>query len=80
MEEKIIDIIRQIFNPDINVIINVDMQLSALPIDSIRFIKLVVSLENEFNFEFDNEKLLISEFKTIKSIVEYVEFKAQYNY
>jgi acyl carrier protein len=46
-------------------------------VDSITFITIVVALEGDFNFEFDDEKLLRTEFPTIKSMVEYVDSKVQ---
>lgn len=44
-------------------------------IDSITFIRIVVALESEFGFEFDDEMLLITQFPTIKSMIEYVASK-----
>lgn len=57
--------------------IKVDQPLSELDLDSINFVKLVIALEAEFDFEFDDDKLLISEFPTVRSLVEYVEEKTQ---
>jgi len=51
--------------------------LIAIGFDSITFIKTIVALENEFDFEFDDDKLLFTEFPTIKSMVEYVESKVE---
>jgi len=47
----------------------------SVGIDSITFITIIVSLEEKFGFEFDNEMLLITAFPTIKSMVDYVELK-----
>lgn len=55
--------------------IRFDAPLSELDLDSINFVKLVIILEMEFNFEFDDDKLLISEFPTVQSLVEYVDEK-----
>lgn len=44
-------------------------------VDSITFVNLVVALESEFNFEWDDEMLLITAFSTIRSMVEYVDSK-----
>lgn len=55
--------------------ISVDTELSSIGIDSLTFIKLVVALECEFDFEFDDEKLVIKEFQTIKSLINYTEKK-----
>lgn len=57
--------------------IKVDQPLSELDLDSINFVKLVIALEAEFDFEFDDDKLLVSEFPTVRSLVEYVEEKTQ---
>lgn len=44
-------------------------------VDSITFINIVVALESEFDFEFDDDMLLLTKFDTIKSMLEYVEIK-----
>ena len=48
---------------------------SSIDVDSITFITIIVELEKEFDFEFDDEMLLITKFPTVKSMVEYVESK-----
>lgn len=55
--------------------ISLETEFSSIGLDSITFIKIVVALEGEFSFEFDDEMLLITAFSTIKSMVEYVESK-----
>jgi len=57
--------------PD-NLNIKIDDKLQDLNINSITFIQIIVSLENEFDFEFEDEKLLFKEFPTVKSMVDYV--------
>lgn len=49
--------------------------LGEVGIDSITFVALVVALENEFDFEWDNEMLLLTAFSTVKSIIDYVELE-----
>ena len=56
--------------------VSLDMDFNSIGLDSITFIKTIVALECEFDFEFDDEMLLITKFPTIKSMVEYVESKA----
>lgn len=56
-----------------------DTDFAGVGIDSITFIKVIVALEGEFNFEFDDEMLLITAFPTIRTMVEYVESKASTN-
>ena len=46
--------------------------LQNLEVNSITFIQIIVALENEFDFEFEDEKLLFAEFPAIKDIVDYV--------
>lgn len=53
--------------------INIDTDLSSVGIDSITFVSIVISLEAEFDFEWEDQMLLITAFRTIKSMVEYVE-------
>lgn len=55
--------------------VSLDMDLNSTVIDSITFIKTVVALEGEFDFEFDDDMLLITWFPTVRSMVEYVESK-----
>jgi len=55
--------------------ISLDMDFNSIGLDSITFIKTIVALESEFDFEFDDEMLLITKFPTIRSMVEYVESK-----
>lgn len=44
-------------------------------VDSITFVKMVISLENEFDIEFDVDMLFVAKFPTIKSIAEYIKSK-----
>ena len=55
--------------------IRLDTDLLSAGIDSITFITTIVSLEEKFGFEFDDEMLLITAFPTIKSMVDYVASK-----
>lgn len=75
MEQKIINLIYQAINPENNTVISIDTPFSELPYDSIKFLKMVVALEREFNFEFDDDKLLIKQFPTVRSVIKYVYLK-----
>lgn len=57
--------------------VSFDTDFSSVGLDSITFITTIVALEGEFDFEFDDEMLLITKFPTIRSMVEYVESKVQ---
>jgi len=52
-----------------------DTKLDDSNIDSIKFIEIVVALEIEFDFEFEDEMLLLSNFDTVSSMIEYVASK-----
>lgn len=56
--------------------ISLDMDFKSIGLDSITFLKTIVALECEFDFEFDNDMLLNTKFPTVKSMVKYVEAKA----
>ncbi len=53
--------------------IGVDRSLVDLGINSITLIKIIVSIEDEFKFEFGNEDLDANKFPTLKSLISYVE-------
>lgn len=55
--------------------VTIDTALSSVGIDSITFVKIVVSLEEAFDFEFDDEMLLFTAFPTLRSMINYVESK-----
>jgi len=54
----------------------IDEDFSSFNIDSITFIKIVVALEEAFSIEFDDEMLSFTAFPTIRSMAEYIEYKA----
>lgn len=45
-------------------------------IDSVTFVKMVVALESEFDFEFEDEMLSVSKFPTVNDLVDFVEKQA----
>lgn len=63
----------EIFNSSIdNAPINMDVldkDLSELGVDSLLFIKIIVAIEEEFECEIPDEKLLISEMNTVNKII-----------
>jgi len=52
-----------------------DLKLSTVGLDSISFIKVIAALEEEFDFDFDDEMLLMTNFLTIGAILNYVSAK-----
>jgi len=59
--------------------ITLEAEFAGAGIDSVTFIKIVLALENEFDFEFDDEMLLITNFPKVRTLVEYVELKTSTN-
>lgn len=74
MKEVIIDKVIEILNSNIKnaKITNnlLDYNLSELGMDSIAFIKIIVDLENEFECEIPDSKLLIGEMNTVNKIIK----------
>ena len=73
--EKAFSIIKSNIEEAISSSVTIDTELFTADIDSIAFIKIVVSLEEVFNFEFDDEKLLITAFPKINDMINYVDLK-----
>ena len=73
-QRKIFQVIASNLNSEIGDV-TLETGFSDAGVDSITFIKIVVALESEFGFEFDDEMLLITAFPTIKSMIEYIKTK-----
>ncbi len=54
-----------------------NMTIEMSGIDSISFVRMVIQLEDAFDFEFDDYKLALSEFSTILELIQYVERKVK---
>lgn len=52
--------------------IDPETNLEEYGMDSFEYIKLVIALENEFQIEFENEKLDFRNLSTLKSIASYI--------
>lgn len=68
----IFDYIDEMILPSMDIL---DTNLTSVGVDSITFISIVLSLEKEFGFEWDDDMLSISAFSSTMSILEYVESK-----
>lgn len=74
--------LKEIFKDNINLQvpveqINLEDTLVTLGIDSISFIKIIVSVETEFGIEFNDEDLDFNKFPDISSFVSYVRSKVR---
>ncbi|MCL2155492.1 MAG: PqqD family peptide modification chaperone [Leptospirales bacterium] len=74
--QKVLGIIREILDDSAYSHITLETELASLDIDSISYIRLVIALEEAFNFEFDDVMLLINNFSNIKSIAEYISSRS----
>ncbi len=77
MEKDMLNRILKVFNMNMDNMkvdtTQIDKDLSVVGIDSLAFIRFVVALEEEFNIEFPDEKLLMSEMNTVSKILNVVE-------
>ena len=76
MKKVEIDKILDIINKRVDLYITstqVDENLVDLGMDSIKFVQLVVSLEEEFECEIPDSKLLITEMDTVRKIQDVLQ-------
>lgn len=71
MKNKILSFIQDCVK-DQSIELQYDSVLAEL-IDSITFVKMVVELEEEFHFEFEDEMLSFSKNEKVEDFVKYVE-------
>ena len=70
IQERALTVINESVSDNAN--IKADITLQEVALDSITFIKMIVALESEFDFEFDDEKLLYTAFNNFQDIINYV--------
>ncbi|MCI8610500.1 MAG: acyl carrier protein [Dorea sp.] len=75
IQKKILEVIASNIDEIFSGELSLDMDFANIGLDSLTFIKLVINLESEFDFEFDDEMLLITVFPKLETMVEYVESK-----
>ncbi|GFI55346.1 hypothetical protein IMSAG013_00388 [Clostridiales bacterium] len=75
IRKKIVDVIASNMDEIYSGELSLDMDLLNMGLDSFTFIKIVVKLESAFDFVFDDEMLINTEFPKLKMMVEYVESK-----
>lgn len=77
VEGKVIRIIKSNIGDKENLSILADMELGYIGINSINFIKIIVDIESEFGFEFDDDKLSHKAFTNVENVIEYVKSKLE---
>lgn len=69
MKEKITEFLNNMLETqEKNIVIKDDLDLSEIGLTSINLINLIVYLEDTFDFEFDDEELLLENLNTISKI------------
>ena len=62
--------------------IDLDTTFDEIELDSIGFVTIIVEIETNYEIEFDDENMLITNYQSIGEFVEYVKkktAKAKYN-
>lgn len=70
-KERIVGIIADVLNVDQNELIDKE-NLEEFEIDSLSFIKIIVSLESEFDCEFSDEYLSLDTIKDLNALDEII--------
>ena len=70
---KVLGIIQKVLNVEPGKVVNTDIALFDLGVDSLSFIHIIIELEQEFGFEFDTDMLLMENFPKISSFIDYIE-------
>ena len=73
MEKIIKEIVRETLKLNVNKEINDNDDLINLGLDSLKAIEIVVSIEEKFQIEIDDEDLLVDNFASIKCIENLIE-------
>jgi Acyl carrier protein len=73
-EEKVVEVLKRITQLE-----KVTMESSLtndLLIDSLSFIRVIVELEKDFHFKFDNEDMIIEMFPKVMDLAQYIKLKS----
>ncbi len=74
IQQRIIKIISDnIETANLNDDTDIDSNLIDIGINSLEFVKIIVAIESEFDFEFGDEVLDYRKFPTLRSLFDYVE-------
>lgn len=67
MQEQLMKIIKNVLD-DQNISINENDDLQVLGVDSIKFIRIIIEIEDTFDVEIPDEYLLFSQLNTLEKI------------
>ena len=71
IEDELISLYRK-YMEDTEVVLLSDTKMTDIEISSVDYIKVIIDIENEFNFEFDDDDLLPDRFEVVKDMVDYI--------
>ena len=71
--EKVLEVINQLMEENKINESNMNESLLAHNIDSLKFIQIIVLLEEAFNIEFPDDSLIMAQYATFGSIVDMVK-------
>ncbi len=78
IEKKVREIIKNYVETNIDILtMPIDENLFNVGMDSVSVIRIIVELEDEFDFEVEDDELAIINLTTIEKIIEYIESKCQ---
>jgi len=73
VESRLLKILREKLEVSEAVDIKPEYSLQTLDINSVSFVKLVVEIEKEFGFEFQDDSIDMSKLSTVKNLIEFIE-------
>ncbi len=73
VESRLLKILREKLEVSEAVDIKPEYSLQTLDINSVSFVKLVVEIEKEFGFEFQDDSIDMNKLSTVKNLIEFIE-------
>lgn len=78
IEAKVRELIKEVVELTVPIEeVGIEDDLMNLGMNSINSIKVIVAIEEEFGFEFDDEDLNFENFRNIRKLVSYIESRVQ---
>jgi len=78
LTDEVIALVKKVLEKQESGIIDDNMDLSALGLDSLKAMELIVELESFFNIEFEDEELLFENFNNVSKIVNRISEKVNF--
>ena len=73
IQQVILDIVNKCVNEETSETIDFHTDFPSAGIDSVKFIEIALKIEETFDFEFDDEKLVFGALNNINAIAKYIE-------